>query len=183
VQRLSAGGGAVLAWAANRLAGAIFDEEGKKLTPEALIAAAAKATRLDAKPLADPRLVEALGALTSSLHKEASLSPFGRVAAGWDLKRMLSTLLILADAEREDGTILTRPLKAPIFIAGLPRSGTTFLHGLLAEDPANRAPRIWEAIYPIPNIGRPSSARGAERFSCSSVPSTDSRPGSGTCIR
>ena len=33
---------------------------------------------------------------------------------------------------------------------GPPRSGTTFLHGLLAEDPANRAPRTWEAIYPYP---------------------------------
>jgi hypothetical protein len=58
--------------------------------------------------------------------------------------------LILADAEREDPAILTRPLASPIFITGLPRSGTTFLHGLLAEDPLNRAPRIWEAIYPRP---------------------------------
>jgi hypothetical protein len=58
------------------------------------------------------------------------------------------TLLILGDVERKDRTILTRPLEAPIFIAGLPRSGTTFLHGLLAEDPGNRAPRIWEAILP-----------------------------------
>jgi hypothetical protein len=183
VQRLPADGGALLAQAANRIAGAIFDDDEKRLTPEVLIAAAAKAMRLDAKPLADPRLIEALGALTSSLRKEASLSPFGRLAAGWDLKRMLSTLLILADAEREDGTILTRPLEAPIFIAGLPRSGTTFLHGLLAEDPANRAPRIWEAIYPYPSIARPSSARGAEWFSCSSVSSIGSRPGSETCIR
>jgi hypothetical protein len=63
---------------------------------------------------------------------------------------MLATLLILADAEREDPTIGTRPLAPPIFITGLPRSGTTFLHGLLAEDPANRVPRIWEAIYPYP---------------------------------
>jgi Sulfotransferase family len=140
----------MLARAANRLAGAILDDDEKSLTPEALIASATKATRLDAKPLSDPRLTEALGALTSSLHREASLSPFGRLAAGWDLKRMLSTLLILADTEGEDRTILTRPLEAPIFIAGLPRSGTTFLHGLLAEDPANRAPRIWEAIYPYP---------------------------------
>jgi Sulfotransferase family len=140
----------VLAWAANRLTGALFRDDETRLTPEALIAAAAKVTRLDAEPLADPRLIEALGALTSSLHKEASLSPFGHRAAGWDLKRMLSTLLILADTEREDRTILTRPLAAPIFIAGLPRSGTTFLHGLLAEDPSNRAPRIWEAIYPYP---------------------------------
>ena len=140
----------MLAWAAKRLGGAIFVEAETRLAPDSLIAAAAKATRLDAKPLADPRLVEALGALTSSLHKEASLSPFGRLAASWDLKRMLSTLLILADAERQDPAILKRPLASPIFIAGLPRSGTTFLHGLLAEDPLNRAPRIWEAIYPYP---------------------------------
>ncbi len=134
----------------NRLAGALFAGDETRLAPEPLIAEAAKGARLDAKPLADPRLTEALGALTSSLHKEASLSPFGRLAARWDIERMLSTLLILADTEREDPAILTRPLASPIFISGLPRSGTTFLHGLLAEDPLNRAPRIWEAIYPRP---------------------------------
>jgi hypothetical protein len=133
-----------------RLAGALFAGDETRLTPEPLIAEAAKGTLLDAKPLADPRLIEALGALTSSLHREASLSPFGRLAARWDIERMLSTLLILADAEREDPAILTRPLASPVFITGLPRSGTTFLHGLLAEDPLNRAPRIWEAIYPRP---------------------------------
>jgi hypothetical protein len=134
-----------------RLAAALFrDDDDAGLMPESLIAAAAKATRLDAKPLADPRLVEALTVLTASLSKEARLTPFGRLAARADLKRMLSTLLIFADAERADPAIPTRPLAAPIFIAGLPRSGTTFLHGLMAEDPLNRAPRIWESIYPYP---------------------------------
>jgi hypothetical protein len=140
----------MIAWGMNRLAGALFGDDETRLTPEALIAAAVKGARWDAKPLADPRLIEALAALTSSLKEEARLTPFGRLAAGWDLKRMLSTLLILAEAEREDAAIPTRPLTSPIFIAGLPRSGTTFLHGLLAEDPVNRAPRIWEAIYPYP---------------------------------
>jgi hypothetical protein len=140
----------VIAWGLKRLVGAVFGDDETGLAPEALIAAAAEATRLDVTPLADPRLIEALAALTSSLREEASLSPFGRLAARWDLKRMLSTLLILADAEQEDPAILTRPLAPPIFIAGLPRSGTTFLHGLLAEDPVNRAPRVWEAIYPYP---------------------------------
>jgi len=139
----------VIARRLTRLAGAVLVETG--LDPEALIDAAARATRVDATPLADPRLVEALAALTFSLEEEASLSPFGRLAAGWDLRRMLSTLLILTEAEREDPSILKRPLAPPIFIAGLPRSGTTFLHGLLAEDPANRAPRIWESIYPYPS--------------------------------
>ncbi len=140
----------MIAWAANRIAGALFGGDKARLASEPLIADAAKGARLDATPLADPRLVEALSALTSSLREEASLSSFGRLAARWDLKRMLSTLLILADAEREDPAILTRPLASPIFVTGLPRSGTTFLHGLLAEDPLHRAPRIWEAIYPRP---------------------------------
>jgi hypothetical protein len=134
----------------NRFAGAFFADDETKLIPERLIAEATKGTRLDARPFSDPHLIEALGALTCSLREEAALSPFGRLAARWDLKRMLSTLLILADTEREDPGILTRPLASPIFITGLPRSGTTFLHGLLAEDPLNRAPRIWEAIYPRP---------------------------------
>jgi hypothetical protein len=140
----------MIAWGMNRLAGALFGDDETGLAPEPLIAAAAKATRSDPKPLADPRLLEALAALTSSLKEEARLTPFGRLAAGWDLKRMLSTLLIFAEAERADPAIPARPLASPIFIAGLPRSGTTFLHGLLAEDPLNRAPRIWEAIYPYP---------------------------------
>jgi hypothetical protein len=141
---------AMIAWGMNRFAGALFTSDETRLAPEPLVAEAANSTRLDATPLADPRLIEALGALTSSLREEASLSPFGRLAARWDLKRMLSTQLILAEAEREDPGILTRPLASPIFITGLPRSGTTFLHGLFAEDPLNRAPRIWEAIYPRP---------------------------------
>jgi hypothetical protein len=141
---------AVITWAVNRIAGALSGDEKAGLGPEALFDEVAKATGLDDKAFSDPHLVEALGALTSSLREEASLSPFGRLAVRWDLKRMLSTLLILADTEREDPGILTRPLAPPIFIAGLPRSGTTFLHGLLAEDPLNRAPRIWEAIYPHP---------------------------------
>ena len=148
--RLPPEGGAVIGSAVNCVASAFFGDDESRLTPESLFAEAKRATRLDPTPFGDSNLIEALTALTSSLKEEASLSPFGRLAAGWDLKRMLSTFLMFADAEREDRTILTRPLARPIFISGLPRSGTTFLHGLLAADPANRAPRIWEAIYPYP---------------------------------
>lgn len=153
----------MIASVVNHVASAFFGDDESRLTPKSLFAEAAEATRLDSGPFDDPNLIEALTALTSSLRDEASLSPFGRVAAGWDLKRMLSTLLILADAERDDRTILTRPLARPIFISGLPRSGTTFLHGLLAEDPANRAPRIWEAIYPYPKHRSADFAAGRRK--------------------
>ena len=51
----------------------------------------------------------------------------------------------------------------------MPRSGTqTFLHGLLAEDPANRAPRIWESIYPYPSHRAAGFGAGTGKCSCSS---------------
>jgi hypothetical protein len=46
-------------------------------------------------------------------------------------------------------------IQRPVFITGMPRSGSTFLHELLAEDPENRAPRIWEVMYPIPIGSKP----------------------------
>ncbi len=38
----------------------------------------------------------------------------------------------------------------PIFLVGPPRSGTTFLHRLLSQDPDHRTPRLWEAMQPPP---------------------------------
>ena len=58
----------------NRLAGALFAGDKTWLAPEPLIGDAAKGARLDGTPLADPCLIEALSALTSSLRGEASLS-------------------------------------------------------------------------------------------------------------
>src|SRR5262249_31974901 len=61
-----------------------------------------------------------------------------------------SNLLRLRDEERRTPEILDQPIARPIFVSGLPRSGTTFLHSLLAEDPANLVPRVWQLIYPYP---------------------------------
>jgi LPS sulfotransferase NodH len=41
-------------------------------------------------------------------------------------------------------------IQRPVFITGMPRSGSTFLHELLAEDCQNRVPRVWEVMFPIP---------------------------------
>jgi hypothetical protein len=38
----------------------------------------------------------------------------------------------------------------PVFIIGLGRTGSTILHDILAQDPANRAPLTWEVTYPSP---------------------------------
>jgi hypothetical protein len=82
--------------------------------------------------------------------EEADLSLVGRVATRWDVVRFLSNLLRLHQEEARAPEILDQPIAKPIFISGLPRSGTTFLHSLLAEDPANLVPRVWQLIHPYP---------------------------------
>src|SRR6516225_9291717 len=94
--------------------------------------------------------IDALQVLLRSCREEADLSLFGRFAIRWDSLRFLSNLLRLRAEELRAPEILERPIEGPILIAGLPRSGTTFLHSLLAEDPENLVPRVWQLIHPYP---------------------------------
>jgi len=100
-------------------------------------------------PIGEAAIREGLAALLDACEREARLSVFGRFSTRWDCLRLLVNLLILRSLEQADATILARPIRQPIFITGLPRSGTSFLHALLAEDPALSAPRCWQTIYPV----------------------------------
>jgi hypothetical protein len=93
---------------------------------------------------------DGLEMLLASCREEADLSLFGRFALRWDSVRFLSNLLRLRAAELAAPEILDQPIERPLLIAGLPRSGTTFLHSLLALDPANLVPRVWQLIHPYP---------------------------------
>ncbi|HEV2099470.1 MAG TPA: sulfotransferase, partial [Stellaceae bacterium] len=88
--------------------------------------------------------------LLAACREEADLSWFGCAAIRWDSVRFLSNLLRLREEEKRAPEILDQPVERPLLISGLPRSGTTFLHNLLAEDPANLVPRIWQLIHPYP---------------------------------
>jgi hypothetical protein len=46
--------------------------------------------------------------------------------------------------------LLSRPIVRPVFVFGLPRTGTTLLSNLLAADPQRRSPLTWEIDDPIP---------------------------------
>ena len=123
--------------------------------PEELIRTAQQREGLD--DFGDWSFQEPLAVLLSAYDREANLSAFGRIAVRWDMLRFLSNLLRLRDEEKRSPGILAERINRPIFILGLPRSGTTFLHNLLAQDPANLAPRCWQTIYPYPERGRPSA--------------------------
>ena len=51
---------------------------------------------------------------------------------------------------KREPTILREPVHAPIVVTGLGRSGTTLLHELLACDPDNRPPLLWELLHSVP---------------------------------
>jgi len=46
--------------------------------------------------------------------------------------------------------LLKRPIERPVFVFGIPRTGTTLLSNLLAADPARRSPLSWEIDDPVP---------------------------------
>lgn len=98
--------------------------------------------------------------LLACYDEEARLNLFGRMGARWDMGRLLGNLLRLRAEEAADPAILDQTIAAPVFITGLPRSGSTFLHALLTEDPAHSAPRCWQTIRPYPG---PDGAEAAGR--------------------
>lgn len=115
---------------------------------EVLIARAQRRTGL--ADFGDIPFARPLRMLLDSCREEADLSLFGGAALRWDTVRFLSNLLRLREAEKRNPSILDQPIERPLIIAGLPRSGTTFLHSLLIEDPANLVPRVWQLIHPYP---------------------------------
>jgi hypothetical protein len=131
-----------------------------RCTPEKLIAAAR------ARP--DEAAVEGLGRLLASIETESDLALFGRLALRWDMQRLLENAQLVADAHEANPALARRPVAAPIFILGLPRSGTSYLHGLMAADPENLVPRNWQTMYPRPrpkdfDAARDRRARAVDR--------------------
>ena len=129
-------------------------------TPETLIAAAGTHP--------SPAAREGLYQLTAAIEADSELSFFGRFSLRWDSIRLLRNAQLIEDAHSTRPELGNTPITAPIFILGLPRSGTTFLHGLMAEDPENQVPRNWQTIYPAPrkpgfNAAASKSVRDVDR--------------------
>lgn len=124
---------------------------------ESLIAEAQRRTGLT--DFGDVEFAEPLRHLLGSCAQESALSVVGRSATRWDVVRFLTNLLRMQEAEQRSPAVAEEPIERPVFITGLPRSGTTFLHRLMIADPASRGPRVWETIYPFPDPALKSGAR------------------------
>jgi len=117
------------------------------LEPEALLAAARNETGLDV--FGDDGFLPRLRCLVEALLREGRLSPAGRVMAQGQIVQLLKNRLKLEALITAHPEIERLTVAAPIVIVGLPRTGTTHLHNLLAADPALRSLPYWESLEPV----------------------------------
>ena len=98
----------------------------------------------------DDSFLEPLGVAVRALEEEAELTILGRWMTRRFLLRLLQVRLQLVDYVNEDPGVLDEQIVEPLFVVGAPRTGTTILHNLLAQDPRHRAPEGWELLRPVP---------------------------------
>ena len=102
---------------------------------------------------------EPLERLLKSYHDEANLTTLGRITVREYLVSLLDNLLRMETERAADPSIEQQRITSPVFIVGLPRTGTTHLHGLISEDPANRTPLTWEVMFPAASRSAAEVAR------------------------
>lgn len=120
----------------------------ERFAPEALIAAACEQAGSD--DFGADGWQSGLELLADGLVNEARLSAIGTEVAYLDLIRALTSRLGVTAWRKEHPEIADKPITSPIFIVGQPRTGTTILYDLLAQDPDLRAPLTWEVDAPCP---------------------------------
>jgi hypothetical protein len=99
--------------------------------------------------------------LIRSLETEANLNPAGR----WGMRRsILSALVSRLLLVQHLKCLPPEPIKPPLIITGLPRTGTTFLHRLLAQHEGLHAPPLWRLVQPLPRHRVDSPALRRMRF-------------------
>jgi hypothetical protein len=132
------------------------------LDPEDLLARAAQLHGSD--DFGSSNYADALRRLVGSLETSACLSPFGRALTRVDLLRHMGNALLVQQARLGRVAAAHEPVRAPLVITGLPRSGSTFLHRLLSQDPAHRVLRHWEAMRPVRQGRSQNQLRWKTRF-------------------
>ncbi|WP_165189746.1 sulfotransferase family protein [Caulobacter soli] len=117
------------------------------LVADALVEQAMKNTGLDRFDSNSWR--EGLDVLLADYNKSEHPEPLLARMSG-NLVQMLSDRLSTTDYLAKRPELLERPIERPLFVFGMPRTGTTLLSNLLACDPARRSALTWEIEEPVP---------------------------------
>ena len=119
-----------------------------ELAASTLLEQAAARTGLD--DFGPPSFRDGLDRLVDGLAQEAHLNTVGDAMAPAVLLGYLGTRLEVTDWHRRHPEMAQGAVTPPVVMIGMGRTGTTILHDLLGQDPANRVPRTWEVDRPCP---------------------------------
>jgi hypothetical protein len=145
-------------------AGRRFARRIFSLDESALLATASKRERLS--DFGPETFREPLRMLLAALDQEARTTALGRYMARTLILQLLATRLRAEDLLTRHPEILDEQIRAPIFVIGLPRTGTTILHNLLSQHSALRTLPYWESLEPIP--ARQQTTRAVDSESAAS---------------
>lgn len=132
-------------------AGRLVERLGAKvpsLSLDSLHDAAAK--RAGSDDFGDPDYREGLERLVASIEAESKTNLLGRVSARTQIVDLLAARLELTAYRKDHPELAAEKVERPLFVLGLPRTGTTLLYELLACDPSSRSPTTWELSRPCP---------------------------------
>ena len=91
---------------------------------------------------------EPLRIMLRSFEEEADLNLIGRLCSRSELLIWITSRLRIVDLVKRHPEIRDEPIEKPIFVTGLPRTGTSILQELLGQDPNMRTPLFWECYFP-----------------------------------
>jgi len=120
-----------------------------ELSPEAILEEASLRAR-NLTDTGEDQFAEGLRRLSEAVEAEARLNPIGRMIARE--RMLLSTVnrLNYIEDRKQNPAIAKESIVAPVVVVGMPRTGSTMLHDILAQDPDSRAPLTWEIMFPSP---------------------------------
>ncbi|KAA0116926.1 sulfotransferase [Mycolicibacterium sp. P9-22] len=123
-------------------------------TVEDLHASAVKACGLDDFGPDDDNYKEALSVLLESYQRDADLTELGSKMQRFFVRNALVARLVSEAAFKQYPQHADVPIERPIFVTGLPRTGTTVIHRLLTADPRHQGLELWLAEFPQPRPPR-----------------------------
>ena len=123
-------------------------------TVDDLHASAIKACGLDDFGSDDDDYREALGVLLDSFQRDADLTELGSKMQRFFVRNALVARLVSEAAFKQYPEHVDVPIERPIFVTGLPRTGTTAIHRLLTADPRHQGLELWLAEFPQPRPPR-----------------------------
>ena len=108
----------------------------------------------------DLAAVDGLRLLLSDLAAYPELSAMGWQSTQDQIRDRLRNRVAVREAQASRPEVRGEPVTAPVFVVGLPRTGTTLTYNLIARHPGHRGPKLWE----MTNLGLPRPAAERERL-------------------